>query len=84
MKKMFWIQVYETAFIVIVAFTVILGLLFLVYCLKQEEIKNRIEKGCSEEHMTFTSEVFECPDGKPFVHLSVLGESARAMCCAKE
>ncbi len=60
---------------------VIFAFVFFLHSLGKQE---RIEKDCGEEHMTLTSETFKCPEGKPFVHLSVFGKSARAYCCAKD
>ena len=72
----------------IIVFVIIGAIFFAVICgvifLNSLKEKTRIEKECAEEHMTFTSEIFKCPDGKPFVHLSVFNKRASAMCCAKD
>ena len=62
---------------------VVTGIVILIvyFCLKDQA---RTEKGCGEEHTTMTSETFKCPADKPYVHLSVMGNSANAVCCAKE
>ena len=65
----------------LVVAVVVLSALIFYYIEKQQ---TKIEKNCSEEHTTFTSEVFKCPDGKSYVHLHVLDRSANAMCCEKE
>jgi len=74
----------DTIAIVLVVLLIIIAILYGVIFYNSLKQQSRIEKDCGEEHTTFTSEVFKCPDGKPFVHFSSFDKTASAMCCAKE
>lgn len=71
----------ETILIYMVISLIGLGLLiFYNYLVTQQ----RVDKGCGDEYTIFTSKTFRGPEGKPFVHMSVTGKTASAICCAKE
>jgi hypothetical protein len=75
-----WNIIINALLIIVVVALICVGTI--IYLSLKEQ--TRIEKGCGEEYTTMTSETFKCPVDKPYVHLSIIGNSASVICCAKE
>ena len=69
---------------VIIFVLMIIVLSFLLLLLAFKSHKDRIEKGCDEYHHVYISSTFKCSEGKPYVHVSMIGKQANVTCCEKE